>query len=427
MSFERSGHETAGAAFRMRENSSLTSGRDAKARPPHARRRAGRLRVCVVTGSRADYGALRALLTALRQDRAFAVQVVASAMHLAQEFGHTLREIEADGFHVDAKVDMLLAADSGAAATRSLGVGAIGFADVFERIKPDMIVVSGDRFETLAAAAAALLARIPIAHISGGDVTEGAFDDAIRHAITKMAHLHFTASEESRRRVVQMGEDPRRVFAVGDPELDTLFQTKLLGRAALERDIGFRFRARNLLVTFHPVTLDRMPSTRQFEIVLDALASLGPDVGLLFTRPNADPEGRALAATLESFVARHPNAAAYASLGRERYLSAMSVCDAVVGNSSSGLVEAPSLRKPAINIGSRQDGRPRAGSVIDCAVETRAIRRAIAKAFAMRVGRVSNPFGDGHAAKRILRVLRRIEDPATLLRKSFRDLAPARD
>jgi len=213
---------------------------------------------------------------------------------------------------------------------------------------------------------------------------------------------------------------------VGDPGLDSLRTMKLLPRTALERDLGFGFRKRNLLVTFHPVTLDRTPSTRQFAVLLEALAEIGPEVGLLFTRPNADPEGRALIAMLETFVKGRANAAAFASLGNKGYLSAMAVCDAVVGNSSSGLLEAPSLRKPAVNIGSRQAGRLRAKTVIDCAVEAGAIKRAIAKAFAMRVGKVANPYGDGHAAERIVGILKQIGDPKALLRKAFRDLEVAR-
>jgi UDP-N-acetylglucosamine 2-epimerase (non-hydrolysing)/GDP/UDP-N,N'-diacetylbacillosamine 2-epimerase (hydrolysing) len=347
-------------------------------------------------------------------------------MHLVPEFGFTYREIEADGFRIDAKIDMLLAGDTAAAAAKSMGVGVVGFVDAFQRLSPDLVMLLGDRFEALAAAGTALVMGIPIAHISGGDVTEGAFDDGIRHAITKMAHLHFTASAQSAARVRQMGEDPARVFAVGDPGLDSLRTMKLLTRAALERDLGFNFRTRNLLVTFHPVTLDRAPSTRQFAVLLEALAALGPDVGLLFTKPNADPEGRALIAMLDNFAKQHANAAAFASLGHRRYLSAMAVCDAVVGNSSSGLLEAPSLRKPAVNIGTRQAGRLRAKSVIDCAVEVGAIKRAIAKAFVMRVGTIANPYGDGHAAERIVRILKRVGDPASLLRKSFRDLEVAR-
>ena len=386
-----------------------------------ARRKA--LRICVVTGTRAEYGLLRAVMARLKRDRAFDLRVVASAMHLVREFGFTYREIESDGFQIDAKVDMLLAGDTAAAAAKSMGKGVIGFVGAFQRLGPDLVMLLGDRFEALAAASTALIMGIPVAHLSGGDVTEGAFDDSIRHAITKLAHLHFTASAQSAARVVQMGEDPRRVFAVGDPGLDSLFAMKRLSRRALERDLGFTFRKRNLLITFHPVTLDRMPSTHQFAILLDALAALGPDVGLLFTNPNADPEGRALIAMLDKFVKGRANAAAFASLGHRRYLSAMAVCDAVVGNSSSGLLEAPSLRKPSVNIGSRQTGRLRTKSVIDCPVDANAIKRAIAVVFTMRIGKVVNPYGDGHAAERILRILKRIGDPTALLRKSFHDVA----
>jgi UDP-hydrolysing UDP-N-acetyl-D-glucosamine 2-epimerase len=384
------------------------------------------LRVCVVTGTRAEYGLLRAVMAALKRDRAFELKVVASAMHLVREFGLTYREIEADGFRIDAKVHMLEDGDTPAAAAKSMGVGIGGFVGAYRRLAPDLVMLLGDRFEALAAASTALIMGIPIAHLSGGDVTEGAFDDAIRHAITKMAHLHFTASRQSAARVRQMGEEPRRVFAVGDPGLDSLRTMKLLPRGALERELGFGFRKRNLLVTFHPVTLDRVPSTQQFSVLLEALAAFGPDVGLLFTKPNADPEGRALIAALEKFAKCHANAAAFASLGHKRYLSVMAICDAVVGNSSSGLLEAPSLRKPAVNIGSRQAGRLRAKTVIDCPVDAAAIKRAIAKAFSMKVARVANPYGDGHAAERIVGILKRIDDPKALLRKSFRNLEVAR-
>ena len=382
------------------------------------------MRVCVVTGTRAEYGLLRPVMAQLKRDPAFTLQVVASAMHLAPEFGSTYQEIEADGFRIDAKVDMLLAGDTAAAAAKSMGVGTIGFVDAFTALRPDLVMLLGDRFEALATAATALVMGIPIAHLSGGDVTEGAFDNSIRHAITKMAHLHFTASEDSAARVRQMGEEPRRVFAVGDPGLDSLVRMTRIDRRALEGELGFSFRARNLLITFHPVTLDRIPSTRQFAVLLEALAALGPDVGLLFTKPNADPQGRALIAMLDQFVQSHPNAAAYPSLGHRRYLGAMAICDAVVGNSSSGLLEAPSLRKPAVNIGSRQARRLRAKTVIDCPVDAAAIKRAIGQAFAMRVGKVVNPYGDGRSAERILRILKRIGDPTALLRKSFHDLRP---
>ena len=379
-------------------------------------------KVCVVTGTRAEFGLLRPVMALLKKDSAFDLQVVASAMHLVPEFGLTYREIEAAGFDIDAKVEMLIAGDTPAAAAKSMGIGTMGFADAFARLEPDMIMLLGDRFEALAAASTATVMGIPIIHLVGGDVTEGAFDDAIRHAITKMSHLHFVASKESGGRVRQMGEEPFRVHVVGDPGLDGLRQMTLIGRKALERDIGFRFRGKNLVVTFHPATLDRIPSTKQFAIVLDALDSLGPDFGLIFTKPNADPQGRALIVMLDTFVRDHPNSAAFVSLGQRRYLSVMAQCDAVVGNSSSGLLEAPSLGVPTINIGSRQNGRLKAKTVYDCHVDKAAIVGALRKALRGRIGRVDNPHGDGHTAPRIIRILKKVRDPRSLLRKSFHNI-----
>ena len=381
-----------------------------------------RKKVCVVTGTRAEFGLLRPVMALLKKDSAFDLQIIASAMHLVPEFGLTYREIEAAGFDIDAKVEMLIAGDTPAAAAKSMGIGTMGFADAFSRLEPDMIMLLGDRFEALAAASTATVMGIPIIHLVGGDVTEGAFDDAIRHAITKMSHLHFVASKESGGRVRQMGEEPFRVHVVGDPGLDGLRQMTLIGRKALERDIGFRFRHKNLVVTFHPATLDRIPSTKQFATVLDALDSLGPDFGLIFTKPNADPQGRALIVMLDAFVRDHPNSAAFVSLGQRRYLSVMAQCDAVVGNSSSGLLEAPSLGIPTINIGSRQNGRLKAKTVYDCSVDKAGIVRALRKALSGRIGKVDNPHGDGHTAPRIIRILKKVRDPKSLLRKSFHNL-----
>ena len=361
-------------------------------------------------------------MEAIAAEPDFGLKVIATGMHLSPEFGMTYKEIEADGFSIDAKVEMLLSSDTGVGIAKSIGLGTIGCAESFERLKPDLVMLLGDRFEALAAAQAALVMRIPIAHLSGGDTTEGAFDEAIRHSITKMAHLHFVASEESARRVRQLGEDPKHVFAVGDPGLDHLRKLKLLGRKELEEELGFRFRRRNLLVTFHPVTLDQTPSSEQFGALLAALDRLAPDAGLVFTKPNADPEGRALIDMLDAYVAERPNAACYTSLGQLKYLSVMAQVDAVVGNSSSGLLEAPSLGKPTVNIGSRQTGRLEASSVIDCPPETEAVLAAIKDSFERDCRGTVNPYGDGRAAERIVAVLKRIGDPRALLRKRFHDL-----
>lgn len=379
-------------------------------------------KICIVTGTRADYGLLSPVVEALKADPFFDVQIAATGMHLSPEFGLTYREIEADGHVINVKVETLLSSDTPAGVAKSTGLGLIGFADAFATLDPGIILLLGDRFEALAAATAALILRIPIAHISGGDVTEGAFDEAMRHSITKMSHLHFVASADSARRVRQLGEDPTHIYQVGDPGLDRLRTMAPLSRAVIESKLDFTFRRRNLLVTFHPATLDAMSSTQQFEELLAALAELPLDVGLIFTKPNADPEGRALIELLDSFVAGRENAISRTSLGHKLYLATMAHCDAVVGNSSSGLLEAPSLGKPSVNVGGRQDGRLRAASVTDCPPARAAITAAIEACWGRVYRGIDNPYGDGHAAERIVRTLRAVGDPRTLLKKRFHDL-----
>lgn len=365
-------------------------------------------RICVVTGSRAEYGILYWLLREIAVDATLELQLVATAMHLSPEFGLTYRQIEKDGFRIDAKVEMLLSSDSAVGIAKSIGIGVGGFADAFDRLKPDLLVLAGDRFELLAAAQAALVAGIPIAHISGGDTTEGAYDESIRHSLTKMAHLHFVTNELSARRVRQMGENPAHIHNVGAPQLDHLRRGALLSRVQLEQALDFQLKRRNLLVTFHPATLERQSPAEQFAELLAALGALGQDIGIIFTLPNADNHGRALIGMINDFVARagRGRAVAHASLGQATYLSALAQVDALVGNSSSALVEAPSLRKPAVNVGERQKGRLRAASVIDCAPQREAIRAAIEKALALDCSAVTNPYGGGDSATRIAQVLR---------------------
>ena len=378
-----------------------------------------RRRVCVVTGSRAEYGLLRWVIDGLRHTRGIELQLAVTGAHLEAAFGATVAAIKADGYPIAARVPMRLKDDTPAGIARSMALGLAGFGAAFARLRPQLVVVLGDRYEILAAAQAALLANIPIAHIAGGDLTEGAYDDAMRHALTKMSHLHFVTNPASGRRVVQMGEDPRRVHVVGSPGLDNLKRLKLLGRAALERALGARLRARNLLVTFHPVTLAPQDSGAQLDELLHALDALGAETGIFFTLPNADGGGRALRRKIERFVARHANARAFASLGQLRYLSLMREVDAVVGNSSSGLYEAPALRKPSVNIGERQKGRLRAASVIDAAPRRKAIGAAIRRALALDTRRARTPYGDGNAARRIVKVIAGAGDFAPLLHKRF--------
>lgn len=381
-----------------------------------------KFKICVVTGTRAEYGLLYWVLKEIQQDPNLELQLIVTGMHLSPEFGLTYKTIEEDGFTIDAKVEMLLSSDTPVGIAKSIGLGVIGFADALSRLNPDIMVLPGDRYEILAAAQAALVARVPVAHIAGGDVTEGAFDEAIRHSITKMAHLHFTSNEQSARRIRQLGENPDHIFWVGSPGLDHLRRLTLLTREELEQSLNFRLKSRNLLITFHPVTLEQKSASDQFKELLIALDFLGPTVGLVFTMPNADTDGRILMEMITTFVATHSNATAHTSLGQLRYLSAISHVDAVVGNSSSGLYEAPSFKKPTVNIGDRQKGRLQASSVINCPPDAEAIFSAISSAFSLDCTSVVNPYGDGKSAPRIVSVLKQIGDPTLLLKKHFHEV-----
>jgi UDP-N-acetylglucosamine 2-epimerase (non-hydrolysing)/GDP/UDP-N,N'-diacetylbacillosamine 2-epimerase (hydrolysing) len=359
----------------------------------------------------------------VQADTELALQLVVTGMHLSPEFGLTYKVIEEDGFTIDAKVEMLLSSDTPVGIAKSIGLGTIGFADALERLKPDVLVVLGDRYEIFAAVQAALVARIPVAHIAGGDTTEGAFDEAIRHSITKMSHLHFVTNEDAARRVRQLGENPDCIFNVGSPGLDNITRLKLLDRQELEKSLDFSFKEKNLLVTFHPVTLEVHSAEVQFQALLSALDGLGQDVGIIFTKPNADTDGRAIIRLMDSYVAAHSNARAYVSLGQLRYLSAMSQVDVVVGNSSSGLYEAPSFGKPTVNIGDRQKGRLQAASVINCAPASGEIEKAIVQALATDCSGTVNPYGDGNSSVRIKESLKKIAEPSNLLKKHFFDQA----
>lgn len=381
--------------------------------------------ICVVTGTRADYGLLRWVMEGIRQSPDLHLQVVATGMHLSPEFGLTYREIEKDGFAIDRKVEMLLSSDTPAGIAKSMGLGLIGFGEAIEQLKPDLMLLLGDRFEIFAAATAAMVARVPVAHLHGGETTEGAIDEGIRHSITKMSHLHFVAAEEYRRRVVQLGEAPERVFLVGGLGIDNLRRLELLDRAALEAALDFKLGPKNLLVTFHPVTLEKSTAGAQMAELLAALDML-EDTHLIFTMPNADTDGRLLIAMIEQFVAARPHARAYTSLGQLRYLSCIRQVDGVVGNSSSGLIEVPSFHKGTVNIGDRQRGRLKAESVIDCSPERAsiggALRTLYSPEFQAQLATVRNPYGEGGASEKVVRVLQ--EYPLdTLLKKTFYDLA----
>ena len=383
-----------------------------------------RQRICVVTGSRAEYGLLFWVLHDLRADPGVELQIIATGSHLAPEHGMTVRQIEADGFAVTRRVEMLLSSDTPGGVAKSVGLGVMGLSDALVAMAPDVVVLLGDRFEMLAAAQACLIHKIPLAHIAGGDVTEGALDESIRHAITKMAHVHLVTNEDSARRVRQMGEDPAHVHVVGSPGLDHLHRRPLLDRPELEAALGAPLGAKNLLITFHPVTLDEDEGLGEFDALLGALACTSPDTHLWFTRPNADTGGRTITARLDAFVARHPaRARVYTSLGQLRYLSLMAQVDAVVGNSSSGLYEAPSFGVATVNVGDRQRGRLSAASVLHCRAEQAAIADALQRAQSLDCSAIANPYGDGNSAPRIVSVLRALPPAAALLRKPFYSVA----
>lgn len=382
-------------------------------------------KICIVTGTRAEYGLLRWVMEDIRQNPGLELQVIATGMHLSPEFGLTYLEIERDNFRIDRKLETLLSADTPSGLAKSMGLGLISIGEALQQLKPDLMLVLGDRFEIFSAVAAALVARIPVVHLHGGETTEGSFDEAIRHSITKMSHLHFVAAEEYRKRVIQLGEHPDRVFLVGGLGVDSLKKLTMLDRRELEASLGFELGRKNLLVTFHPTTLENSSSSQQMEALLAALEML-EDTHLIFTMPNADTDGRALFNLVEKFVGKHPNARAYTSLGQLRYLSCIRHVDGVVGNSSSGLTEVPSFGKGTINIGDRQKGRLRADSVIDCSPDKKSIERALqllySKAFQTTLKNVRNPYGEGGASKKIVQVLQ--DYPLeSILKKSFYDLA----
>jgi GDP/UDP-N,N'-diacetylbacillosamine 2-epimerase (hydrolysing) len=380
-------------------------------------------KICVITGTRAEYGLLRWVMQGIKDDPDLTLQIIATGMHLSPEFGLTYQVIEQDGFQIDRKVEMLTSSDTPVGIAKSMGLGLIGFADALHELQPDMIVVLGDRFEIFSAVSTALVARIPVAHLHGGEATEGLIDEAIRHAITKMSHLHFVAAESYQERVIQLGEQPDRVFLVGGLGIDNIKRLQLLDRSTLEASLDFKLGPKNLLITFHPVTLETDTAEKQMEELLAALAAL-KDTQLIFTLPNADTDGRALINIMEKFVAQHPNARAYTSLGQLRYLSCVAQVDGVVGNSSSGLAEVPSFKKGTINVGDRQRGRLQAESVINCEPMRDSIAAALAQLysfdFQMSLHQVTNLYGEGGASEAIISTIKAVSLDG-LLKKRFYD------
>lgn len=384
-----------------------------------------RRRICVVTGTRADYGLLRWAMQEIRDHPSLELVTVATAMHLVPDFGMTVRAIEADGFAIDAAVEMLVAGDSRLAMAKSTGLGVVSLADAFVGLRPDWVLIPGDRIEALAAAQAAMLLGMPIAHLHGGEVSVGSVDDSIRHAVTKMATLHFTAAEPYRRRVIQLGEAPERVLNVGAPGLEAFTRLELLDRAGLEQALGCPLPSPLLLMTFHPETRGGGDAAAAVETVVRAALAV-PGAHLLVTRANADAGGRAINARLDALAAAEGRMTVVASLGQQRYLSALVAADVVVGNSSSGLIEAPAAGTPTVNIGGRQDGRLRAPSVIDSPLDpaaiTAAIRRALGPEMQACAARRENPYGaPGPIGRRIADALAGTTPPPGG-RKPFHDL-----
>jgi UDP-hydrolysing UDP-N-acetyl-D-glucosamine 2-epimerase len=382
----------------------------------------GPRKICFVTGSRADFGLLIWPMRAVQQTSGLALQLIATGMHLSPEFGYTITNIRDEGFSVDDTVETLLSSDSGVGVAKSVGLGVIGFADAFARLTPDLVVVLGDRYETLAAAQAAMFMRLPMAHLFGGDVTEGVVDEATRHAISKMSHLHFTSNKDSTRRLMQLGEHPRRIHTIGSPGIDAIKRLKLMDRETIGREAGMALGQHNILVTFHPLTIEAGRSQGALDELLAALLTLDPEFRLFFTLANSDVEGRALNSRIKAFVSSRPNSVAVASLGQLRYISLMNLVDAVVGNSSSGVLEAPSLNVPTVDIGDRQKGRERASSVFHSAPDRNAIAVAISKAVAHGRQPTMSPYGDGESSRRFAEVIAAIPDFRELLKKGFYDI-----
>ena len=382
-------------------------------------------KILVVTGTRAEYGLMRWIIQYLNDCPDIEFQLVATGMHLSPEFGLTYKNILDDKFIIHKKVEMLLSSDTPIGLSKSMGLGMISFGEIYEELKPDIVLVLGDRFEIFSAVAAAMVSRIPVAHIHGGEATEGLIDEPIRHSITKMSHIHFTATEEYKNRVIQLGEQPSRVFNTGTPGLDNISNLKLLDLKSFEESINFEIGDNCLLVTFHPVTLEEGTSSYQIDELLSAL-DFFKQFKIIFTLPNADTDGRVVIEKIHRYTSLNSERAiSFTSLGQLRYLSALQHVKMVIGNSSSGLTEVPSFKIPTINIGDRQKGRIKAESVIDCSPTTEEIIKAIHKGlsddFQTKCKLVLNPYGSGGASIKIVDILKAI-DLKGILKKDFYNL-----
>ena len=379
------------------------------------------IKVCVITGGRMDYGHLYKVISGIKSSKILDLQIIATCMHLSPEYGNTYKQIVNDGFKIDKKVECLISSDTSIGISKSVGLATISFADAYEELKPNIILIAGDRFELLAAAQAALFSKIPIAHIAGGDTTEGAFDESIRHSITKMSHIHFVTNETAQRRVCQMGENPDYVFNFGSPTIDYIKDTKFIKKSVLESKLNFKFLDKNILFTYHPVTLPTFSNEYQIKELIAALKYFADKYGIIITKSNADNDGYLINKYLEDFSNKYTNVICFDALGQFLYYNLMNNVDCMVGNSSSGLYEMPYFNKPTLNIGERQNGRDKAISVIDCSVNKSQIIKNIEKCLNLKLSEVENPYGNGHTSTKIVNILENLEFPFQNLQKKFYD------
>ena len=382
-------------------------------------------KICFFTGSRAEYGILKHLMQEIYASDEFIFQLIVTGSHLSEKFGYTVREIDDDGFKIDSKIDINLINDSDLSTCKSLGKLISKISDIFSEIKPDLVFLLGDRYELIGACLSATIFRIPIAHIHGGEKTEGAFDDGIRHAITKLSHIHFVANDIYRKRVIQLGENKKYVFNVGGLGVDAIKKTKLLRKESLEKSLGLKFMKKNLLITFHPVTLlDKKDSENEINQLLKSL-SLLEETLQIFTMPNADPGNDYILRAINKYVKNNKFAFLFPSLGQLKYYSCLKQVDALIGNSSSGILEAPSFNIGSINIGDRQKGRLEAKSVISVEANSKLITKAIKKLYTKEFSEILktnvNPYGNGDASKKIIKILKKINFK-NILKKSFQDI-----
>lgn len=384
-------------------------------------------KIAIITGSRAEYGLFYPLLKKIDSDNEFSLQLIVTGMHLSPEFGLTYKVIERDGFDILDKVEMLLSSDTETAISKAIGLGLIGFADSFRKLNPDLLLVLGDRFETYAATIAGYIGKIPIGHFHGGELTEGVIDEGIRHSITKMSTYHFATTDTYKRRIIQMGEQPNNVFNVGALGLDNIKSMTILSKKELQKNIDFEIIKPTCILTYHPVTLEKRVLDDGIDNLLEILDKR-KNLRVIFTMPNADTNGRSIMKKIKLFVNKNPKRSIFFnSLGQKRYLSSLKYVDFVIGNSSSGIIEAPSFEIPTINIGDRQKGRIRANTVIDCdstkeSIDS-AIDKALSKDFITRCKFVNNPYGDGNTVSKVVEILRNISlEKGDLIKKSFYDL-----